>query len=40
VSLNHLNPMFVTLPKVPVVLQQATALMVPVSKNGAVPPPP
>jgi hypothetical protein len=38
VSLNHLNPLFTTLPKVPVVLRQASALMVPVSKNGVVPP--
>jgi hypothetical protein len=40
VSLNHQNPLFVQQPKVPVVLQQASALMVPVSKNGVVPPPP
>lgn len=40
VVLSHLNPLFTTLPRVPVVLQQANALMVPVSKNGAVPPPP
>jgi hypothetical protein len=40
VTLNHLNPLFTTLPRVPVVLRQASALMVPVSKNGAVPPPP
>jgi hypothetical protein len=40
VVLSHLNPMFTTLPRVQVVLQQASALMVPVSKNGAVPPPP
>ena len=40
VVLNHLNPLFTTLPRVPVVLQRASALMVPVSKNGVVPPPP
>jgi len=40
VVLNHLNPLFTTLPRVPVVLSQAVALMVPVSKNGQVPPPP
>jgi len=38
VVLSHLNPLFTTLPRVPVVLNQANALMVPVSKNGAVPP--
>lgn len=38
--LRHLNPLFSTLPQVPVLLQRANALMVPVSKNGAVPPPP
>jgi hypothetical protein len=40
VVLNHLNPLFLTLPRVPVTLQRAVGLMVPVSKNGAVPPPP
>ena len=40
VVLSHLNPMLTTLPRVQVVLQTANALMVPVSKNGAVPPPP
>lgn len=40
VTLNHLNPLFVTLPPIPVTLRQASALQVPVSKNGAVPPPP
>lgn len=38
VVLNHLNPFFVQLPTVPVTLQFAQALMVPVSKNGATPP--
>lgn len=38
-TLNHLNPLFSTLPPVNVVLQVATSLMVPVSKNGATPPP-
>lgn len=38
VVLDHLNPLFTTLPRVPVTLRQASALMVPVSKNGAVPP--
>jgi hypothetical protein len=40
VVLSHLNPLLSAQPTVPVVLQQASALMVPVSKNGAVPPPP
>jgi hypothetical protein len=40
VVLHHLNPLFTTLPPVQVVLQQATALMVPVAKNGQIPPPP
>ncbi|HEY0477944.1 MAG TPA: hypothetical protein VGD37_10495 [Kofleriaceae bacterium] len=40
VVLSHLNPLFTTLPRVPVTLARAIALMVPVSKNGAVPPPP
>jgi len=38
--LHHLNPLFTTLPPVQVVLQQAVALMVPVAKNGQIPPPP
>lgn len=38
VVLDHLNPLFATLPRVPVVLQVAEALMVPVSKNGVTPP--
>jgi hypothetical protein len=40
VVLSHLNPLLTTLPRVSVVLQKANALMVPVSKNGVVPPPP
>jgi hypothetical protein len=40
VILSHLNPLLLTLPRVQVTLQRAVALMVPVSKNGAVPPPP
>jgi hypothetical protein len=40
VSLRHLNPLFTTLPGVAVTLERGTALMVPVSKNGATPPPP
>lgn len=36
--LRHLNPLFVNLPQVPVVLQDATHLMVPVAKNGNLPP--
>jgi len=40
VVLHHLNPLFATFPPIPVVLQQAAALMVPVAKNGAIPPPP
>jgi hypothetical protein len=39
VVLDHLNPMFTTLPRVPVTLQTANALMVPVAKNGQAPPP-
>ena len=38
VQLQHLNPMFANLPWVPVVLQWAVALMVPVAKNGDIPP--
>lgn len=40
VMLRHLNPLFTTLAQVPVTLRQASALMVPVTKNGAPPPPP
>ena len=36
--LRHLNPLFGNLPPVPVTLQQANALMVPVAKNGQLPP--
>jgi hypothetical protein len=39
VVLHHLNPLFAALPRVPVVLQTANALMVPVAKNGQIPPP-
>jgi hypothetical protein len=39
VVLHHLNPLFATLPAIPVVLEQAAALMVPVAKNGQFPPP-
>jgi hypothetical protein len=38
VILRHLNPLFVNLPWVPVVLEEASSLMVPVAKNGAIPP--
>jgi hypothetical protein len=38
VQLQHLNPLLANLPWVPVVLQEAIALMVPVAKNGAIPP--
>lgn len=38
VQLDHLNPLFANLPPVNVVLQQAVGLLVPVAKNGAVPP--
>jgi hypothetical protein len=38
VQLQHLNPIFANLPWVPVVLEWAVALMVPVAKNGAIPP--
>jgi hypothetical protein len=38
VSLTHLNPLFSTMPKFPVTLQTSTGLMVPVAKNGAIPP--
>jgi len=40
VKLSHLNPMFTTLPSVGVTLSQSVGLMVPVAKNGAIPPPP
>ena len=39
IVLDHLNPLFVTLPRVPVTLQTATALMVPMAVNGQTPPP-
>jgi hypothetical protein len=38
VVLHHLNPQLVTRPPVPVSLRRADALMVPVSKNGNIPP--
>jgi hypothetical protein len=38
VQLRHLNPLFVNLQPVPVVLQTASSLMVPVAKNGVFPP--
>lgn len=38
VTLTHLNPLLVNLPPEHVVLQEANALMVPVAKNGAIPP--
>jgi hypothetical protein len=38
VTLRHLNPLLVTRPPVQVSLRRADALMVPVSKNGNVPP--
>jgi hypothetical protein len=37
VMLQQLNPLFVDLPWIPVVLQEAIALMVPVAKNGHLP---
>jgi len=37
VVLRHLNPLFTGLPPIPVVLQQAIALMVPVAKNATLP---
>jgi len=40
VVLNHLNPLFTTLPPVTVVLSKSIGLMVPVAKNGANPPAP
>lgn len=39
VTLNHINPLFTTLPPVQVKLERSEALMVPVSKNNATPPP-
>lgn len=36
--LRHLNPLFVDFPEMPVVLERANQLMVPVAKNGAFPP--
>jgi hypothetical protein len=39
ITLSHLNPLFATLPRVPVTLATANALAVPVSKNGQTPPP-
>jgi len=38
VQLQHLNPLFANQPWVPVVLQEANSLLVPVAKNGAIPP--
>lgn len=38
--LGHLDPLLTTLPRTPVVLQQASAVMAPVFKNGEAPPPP
>lgn len=37
VQLQQLNPLFVALPWIPVVLKEAVALMVPVAKNGHMP---
>lgn len=37
-TLRHLNPLFVAVPWIPVVLQHAVGLMVPVAKNGSIPP--
>lgn len=39
IVLHHLNPLFASLPRVTVTLQTANALMVPVAKNGQLPPP-
>jgi hypothetical protein len=36
--LSHLNPLLANLPQIPVVLQEANSLMVPVAKNNAIPP--
>jgi hypothetical protein len=38
--LGHLDPLLTTLPRTPVVLQQASAVMAPVFKSGEAPPPP
>jgi hypothetical protein len=38
VQLKHLNPLFANQPWVPVVLQEANSLLVPVAKNGVIPP--
>jgi len=38
VVLRHLNPLFTGLPPIPVVLEEAIALMVPVAKNATLPP--
>ncbi|MEZ4362472.1 MAG: hypothetical protein R3B48_19940 [Kofleriaceae bacterium] len=36
--LRHMNPLLANQPQVPVVLQEANSLMVPVAKNGVLPP--
>jgi hypothetical protein len=38
VQLQHLNPLFAGFPWIPVVLQEANSLLVPVAKNGQIPP--
>jgi hypothetical protein len=38
VQLQHLNPLFANLPWIPVVLREAVGLLVPVAKNGVIPP--
>lgn len=38
ITLRHLNPLFANLAPVPVTLQEANGLMVPVAKNGQLPP--
>jgi len=38
VVLQHLNPLFVNLAQIPVILDEAVALLVPVAKNGQIPP--
>ena len=38
VTLQHLNPFFAGQPSVPVVLQEADSLLVPVAKNDRIPP--
>lgn len=38
VDLSHLNPLFAAQPPIPVTLDRASSLMVPVAKNGAMPP--